>query len=256
MNRTKAITTFLISLLLSAFFFAKNISAQTNVSFVVDTNTTITYKTGDDFVTIKNEYTRAVKDSSYYLPKEGEKVFHITDSKGTAEEIQGERALKLKSLTVTDHRGNKVAYKVQELELGEGMYINIPYYRATIATMPYKIIMTYTTRDNIFRSVGRTTILGYALPKDTVFQKVVGKNEATAQFNYNLSIVTDKNIEPLAKAFPLFTKEEGEGVTIYKFSQEERRGNTPTLEFGTKAKYKFEVEYKTPKTDNTMPEKY
>lgn len=254
MNRIKIATTFFFFLFFSTFFFLRNVSAQTHSDLIVDTNTTVTYKTGEDFVTIKNEYIRTLKHSQVYFNKDGHKTFHIADLQSTVEEIQQERAFKLNSLTVTNHAGTKLPYKVEELKPLEGMYIHIPYYRVTTHTMPYRIVMTYNTHDYILTRNGLTTIMAHALPKDTVFQK--NTSSITTQFNYNLSIVTDKNIEPLAKAFPFFTQEEGESTTTYKFSQEERRGNTPTLEFGTKAKYKFELEYKTPKTDKATPEKY
>lgn len=222
----------------------------------MDTNTTITYNTGEDFVTVKHEYIRTVKNASYYLTKDGEKVFHIPDLKAPTEEIQKERAFKLDSMTITDGRGIKLNYKTEELGIGEGMYIHIGYNRATTANMPYTIIMTYKTHDNIVKSGGLTTIMASALPKDTVFQKTEEKSGMTTQFNYNLSMIVDQNLEPLAKAFPLFVKEEKNEKTIYRLNQEDRRGNPPTLEFGTNANYKFELEYKTPKTDHAIPEQY
>lgn len=253
MKHTKILLTILVLLPL---FCPKSVFAQTKVDFFIDTNTTVTYNSENDFVTIQNEYVRTVKNTSYYLTKDGKKVFHIPDLPSTKEAVEKERAFKLESLSVTDTRGTKVKYNAEELGIGEGMYIHIPYYRATTAGMPYTVIMTYNTHDNLIKGGGLTSIMATALPKDTIFQKKDEKNNTITQLNYNLSIITDKKIQPLARAFPLFTKEDKDERTIYKFNQEDRRGNSPTLEFGTQANYKFELEYKTPKTDHTIPEGY
>ena len=255
MNKTKFTTTLLFSFLLP-FLFVKNIYAQTKVDFVMDTDTTITYNSTDDFVTVENKYVRTVKNKDYFLLKDGQKTFHIPEVNNTQEEIEKERTFKLDSLTVTDARGIKMQYKTEQLETGKGIYIHVPYNRVTTASMPYTIIMKYKTHDNIIKSGQLTTIMGSALPKDTVFQRTEEKSKMTTQFNYNLSIITDKNVGPLAKAFPQFTKEEQNEKIIYQFPQEGRRGNIPTLQFGTKAIYKLELEYKTPKTDHKTPERY
>lgn len=238
------------------FTIPKSAFAQTKIDFVMDTDTTITYDTDNDFVTIENEYVRTVKNSNFFLTKNGRKTFHIPDLPSEIEKMKEERSFKLESLSVTDPKGIKIQYSIEELDSGEGIYIHIPYYRSTTTGSPLTIIMTYNTHDNLINSGGLTTIMASALPKDTVFQKTDETNNTTTQFNYNLSIITDKNIHPLARAFPNFTKEEKEKEVIYKFSQEERRGNPPTLEFGTTVNYKFEFEYKTPKTDHTIPEEY
>lgn len=256
MNKTKIAYTILLSFLLTPIFFLTNVFAQERVDFIMDTNTTLTYNTGEDFVTIKNEYTRTVKNSGYYLTKDGEKVFHIPDLKTTIEEIQKERAFKLESLTVTDSRRTTLPHTVEQLGIGEGIYIHVPYNRATTLNMPFTIIMTYKTHDNIILSGELITIMASALPKDTIFQKTEDKSGISTQFNYHLSIITDKSMPTLARAFPLFTQEDSGEVIIYKFTQEDRRGNPPTLEFGTNANYKFELEYKTPKTDHAIPEQY
>ena len=255
MNRKKILTALLLATITTSLL-TTTIHAQEKTDFLIDTNTSITYKTGEDIATVKNEYIRTVKNANYYLAKDGEKVFHIPDTNSKAEEVKKEREFKLESLTVTDSKGIGMQYEVEESEIGGGILIHIPYNRATTAQMPYTIIMTYKTHDNIIRNGGLTTIMASALPKDTVFQKSDEKNETTTQFNYNLSIVVDKDIQPLARAFPTFTTEERGDNTLYKFAQESRRGNPPTLEFGTNVKYKFELEYKTPKTDHAIPEQY
>ena len=255
MNKTKFTTTLLLSILFP-FILAKSVYAQTKVDFVMDTDTTITYNSKNDFVTVENKYVRNVKNRGYFLLKDGKKTFHIPELNNTPEEIEKERTFKLDSLVVTDTRGIKMQYQTEKLELGKGIYIHVPYNRVTTASMPYTIIMKYKTHDNIIKSGQLTTIMGSALPKDTVFQRTEEKSKMTTQFNYNLSIITDTNVGPLARAFPHFTKEERDGKVIYHFSQTDRRGNPPTLEFGTKALYKFELEYKAPKTDHKTPERY
>lgn len=232
------------------------VNAENNVDFLINTHTDINYTTGNDFVTIKNTYERKVQNGSYYFSREGEKVFHIPDLATTDENIQKERAFKLDSLRVLDDRGKPLKYTKEELPSKEGIYIHIPYYKATTKSTPYKIIMTYKTHDNIIKSGNLVTITGSSLPKDTIFQKKDPDTGTTTQFNYDFSITTDKNIPPLAKAFPKFTKEEDEKKNIYNFTQHDRLEKSPTLEFGTSVTYRFEIEYKTPKTDNFIPLEY
>ena len=77
--------------------------------FVIDTDTQISYTTGDNFVTVKYTYKRTVENSSYYYPASGEKVFHIPDIQNkTDEEINVERKFKKDSIVVKDQYGNKI----------------------------------------------------------------------------------------------------------------------------------------------------
>jgi transglutaminase-like putative cysteine protease len=75
-------------------------------------------------------------------------------------------------------------------------------------------------------------------------------------FNYYFTITVDENIPALSKAFPSFTREEKSGKESFHFKQTDRIGNSPNLEFGTEAVYKFELTYTTPQTDSLIPEKY
>lgn len=228
-----------------------------NEDFVVDTNTEISYTTGLDYVTVTTEYLRTVKNSSYYFPATGEKLFHIPDiSDSSDEEIVAERAYKLSSLSVTNEKGQKLTYTVEEKEMEEGIYITIPNYRSTTSTSPYTVIFSYNTHDYILKIGTFVNIIGTSLPKDTIFSKIDEENGTLTTFNYNLSVVTDSTISPLAKAFPEFTKTVKEDKTYYDFKQTDRILNSPYLEFGTIALYRFELEYITPKTDSFIPEKY
>jgi len=228
-----------------------------SADFIIDTSTEVSYITGNDFVTVTTTYIRTVKNSSYYFPASGEKTFHIPDiSNAKEEEIRTERGYKLSSLSIKDDKGGKVNYSVEEKNIGEGIFVSIPNYKTTTPSSDYKIFITYNTHDLITKVGNFVNIIGTSLPTDTVFERKDEENGTTTLFNYYFSIVTDSNIQPLSKAFPTFTKEERNEKNYYYFNQAERIGNSPYLEFGTSALYRFELEYKTVKTDALIPEKY
>lgn len=226
--------------------------------FVIDTDNQISYTTADNFVTVKYTYKRTVENSSFYYPASGEKVFHIPDIQNkTDEEIKIERKFKKDSIVVKDQYGNKIKYTVKEEANPEGIYISIPNYKTTTKNSPYIITFTYKTHDYVQKVKGFVTIQGPALPKDIVLEQIDKSSGTKTKYNYNLSIVTDKNISPLAKIYPSdFTKKEDSKTTTYSFDQLDRIENSPYLEFGTEAIYKFELLFKTPKTDTFIPEKY
>jgi len=225
--------------------------------FVIDTKTEILYTTGDDFVTVRTEYIRTVNNSTYYLPATGEKVFHIPDVAGVDEDTMlEERKYKLESLTVQDTNGNNVDYSVEEGETGLGLYITVPNYKTTTSTSKYQVILEYKTHDYIVKIGNFVNIVGTSLPDDTIFERIDQENSTLTTFNYDYTIVVDKNIWPLTKAFPNYTKTEEGEKTYFEFNQTGRIENSPYLEFGTSVLYKFELEYTTPQTDSFIPEKY
>ena len=228
-----------------------------SADFVIDTSTEVSYITGNNFVTVTTTYNRTVKNSSYYFPASGEKTFHIPDiSDSNEEEVRVEREYKLNSLFIKDDKGSKVNYSVEEGNIGEGIFVSVPNYKTTTPSSAYKIFITYNTHDLITKVGKFVNIIGTSLPTDTVFERKDEENGTTTLFNYYFSIVTDSDIQPLSKAFPTFTKEEKDSKSYYYFNQAERIGNSPYLEFGTSALYRFELEYKTAKTDTLIPEKY
>jgi len=253
--KSKSILLTLLSILLLCFFATPTL-AQSTPDFSINTYTKIFYTTGQDYVTIVNEYERIVENNLYFFTKEGEKTFHIPDVSKKENEVTTERAYKKNSLKVTDNKENPVNFKIEELPTGEGMYLHIPFYRTTTKTLPYKIKVTYDTHDNVVKSGNLVILIASSLPEDTVFQRNDQKNNTSTRFLYNLSIIVDKNIPVLAKAYPNFVKEEKDNLSYYNFSSEDRIKKSPILEFGTSVVYKFELEYKTPKTDNMIPEKY
>ncbi|MDD4381891.1 MAG: transglutaminase family protein [Candidatus Dojkabacteria bacterium] len=245
-------------ILLLPFLIPTNIVHASSYDFKIDTDTKIYYNTGDTYVTVKNRYTREVENSSYYYPAKGEKVFHIPDiSSDTDEEITTERKYKRDSITVKDLRGNNVKYTIEEQEIPNGIYVNIPNYKTTTSSSPYIIEFTYKTHDYVDKINSFVTIQGLALPEDIVFQQEEKSTKTLTQFNYYLSIIVDSKISPLAKIYPSkFTTSTKDGKTTYSFSQTDRIETSPYLEFGTKQTYKFELTYNTPKTDSIVPQSY
>ncbi len=251
----KLLRSSILALLLLPFF--SNIIQASDGDFVVDTNTEIEYATGDSFVKVRTEYIRTVKNSSYYFPASGEKVFHLPDASNLEEEkIAEERKFKLDSLLVSDEKGNKVSFSIEEKDSGEGIFVTVPNYKTTTSTSPYKVYISYNTHDYVLKIGEYINIVGAALPKDTVFSRVDDSNGTTTLFNYNLSIITDKNMPKLAKAFPEYNVIESGEKIYYTFKQTDRIGSSPSVEFGTKVIYRFKLEYTTPKTDSLIPEKY
>jgi transglutaminase-like putative cysteine protease len=238
-------------------FFFSNRALASEADFIVDTKTDVLYTTGDDFVTVRTEYTRTVENSTYYFPATGEKIFHIPDITGAeSSAIEQERKYKLESLSVTDIKGSSVNYSVEQEDPGQGLYITIPNYKATTSTSPYQVVMQYKTRDYVLKTGNFVNIVGTSLPQDTVFEKVDQENGTLTVFNYYYTIIVDNDIPPLAKVFPAHTRTEKDEKTHFEFSQTDRIGNSPYLEFGTSVLYKFELKYETPQTDNLIPEKY
>ena len=254
----KKLTTILSSslLILLSFLFTNKVFASEE-DFLVETQTEISYVTGNDHVTVTTKYTRSVKNSNFYFPAAGEKIFHIPDiSTASHEHIAQERQYKIQSITVKDDKGSNLDYSLKENDPGDGIYITIPNERATTSSIPYKMTLSYNSHDFI-TVVGKfVNIIGTSLPRDTIFEQKDEQNGTLTKFNYLLSIIVDEDIQPLSKAYPSFSKTEEEGKTLYTFSQTDRIGNSPYLEFGTSVLYRFELEYQTPKTDNLIPEKY
>ncbi|MFA7628414.1 MAG: hypothetical protein WCY37_03340, partial [Candidatus Dojkabacteria bacterium] len=248
----------LLSIIMLSFLFPSTsvVNAQ-GEDFIIDTNTEVSYSTGDDFATVTTGYIRNVENSEYYFPATGEKIFHIPDiADSSGEEIQVERKYKLESLTVQDSRGNDVDYSVEQNELGEGIYVTVPNYKTTTSNSPYNIVLEYKTHDYVIKIGDFVNIIGPSLPEDTIFEKSDEQSGTLTIFNYNFTVTVDEDIPTLAKAYPKYTKSEENGKQYFEFNQTDRIGNSPSLEFGTSVLYKFNLEYTTPQTDNFIPEKY
>lgn len=229
-----------------------------DIDFNIQNNSTISYESGKDFVTVSTEYVREVKNSAYFYSTQGEKIFHIPDLPKTQQyELELERQFKIESLKVTNGNGKAVTYSIQELESGEGIYVKVPNYRQTTYGNPYKVVVQYQTHDLIKKVIDHVVILAPALHEDTQFEQTDSERGTKTSLSYDLKVVTDSLIPPLTRIYPekYIAKEEKDGMS-YLFKSQDRVGNSPYLEFGTKQIYKFELKYKTPKTDNLVPEKY
>lgn len=246
----KRLSVLTITVLLLFLGFPKYLFSA-NTDFVITSNTEVHYKTGNDFVSLKTEYIREVRNSKYYFPATGEKLFHIPDIGDRSEkDIEAERAFKKASLLVTDNSGGNVKFTIDEKTLGEGMYVVVKNFKSTTYGSPFRITLRYNTHDYVKSVGGYITLVGTSLPKDTVFSTTDKESGTTTEYNYYFSIITDKSIPQLAKIYPVVKGEEKGDLVYYKFSQTDRLTASPYLEFGTDATYKFELRYKTPKTSN------
>lgn len=247
----------LISLSFILFLGTGVIFAQ-GEDFNIQNNSTISYETGKDFVTVSTEYIREVKNSTYYYSTQGEKIFHIPDlPKSQQYELELERQFKIDTLKVTNGNGKAITYSTEMLGSGDGIYVKVPNYRQTTYGNPYTVVVEYKTHDLIKKINEHIVILAPALHEDTQFEQTDSASGTKTTLSYDLKIVTDSLIPPLTRIYPqeYTVKEEKNGIS-YSFNSQDRIGNSPYLEFGTKQIYKFELRYKTPKTDNLVPEKY
>ena len=251
----KKLSIYILSIISLFLLFSTKVLAKSS-DFVIDSNTDITYTTGDTFVSVITKYTRTVANNDYFYPATGEKVFNIPDlPSSTEEEIATERKYKLDSLKVTNSLGGTVKYTIEEQAQGSGIYIKVPNYKQTTSSSPYTIQIAYNTHDFVTKVANYTTLQAPALPKDVIFEQTDTTTNTQTSFNYGLNIVVDDKIAPLAKAYPSqFTQATKNGKTTYSFAQESRVGNSPYMEFGTSVTYKFALTYTTPKTDTLVPE--
>ncbi len=253
----KKLSIYILSIISILVLFPSKVLAKAS-DFIINSNTNISYTTGDNFVSVTTKYTRTVENSGYFYPATGEKVFNIPDlPDSTEEQITTERKYKLDSLKVTNSLGGTVKYTVEEQANGAGIYIKVPNYKQTTASSAYIIQIAYTTHDFVTKVVNYVTLQAPALPTDVVFEQTDTASNTKTSFNYGLTITVDESISPLAKAYPnTFTQSTKNGGTTYTFDQEDRIGNSPYLEFGTSVTYKFALTYTTPKTDTLIPEKF
>ena len=251
----KKLSIYILSIISLFLLFSTKVLAKSS-DFVIDSNTDITYTTGETFVSVVTKYTRTVANSDYFYPATGEKVFNIPDlPSSTQEEITTERKYKLDSLKVTNSLGGTVKYTIEEQAQGSGIYIKVPNYKQTTSSSPYSIQIAYNTHDFVTKVVNYTTLQAPALPKDVIFEQTDTTTNTQTSFNYGLNIIVDDKIAPLAKVYPSqFTQSTKNGKTTYSFAQENRIGNSPYMEFGTSVTYKFALTYTTPKTDTLVPE--
>lgn len=256
MKLSKIIYTLLFSSLF--LLISINYSKAATYDFVLTNDTTLRYSTGQDYITVGNQFSREVKNSKYYVSTTGEKTFHIPDINSTnKDEITAERTFKKISLSVKSDTGRTLEYSIEELETGKGMYIKVPNYKETKYGSIYRVILTYNTHDFVKKVLDSVTIEYPILSKDTLFEQRDESTNTVAQVNYNLNIEVDSNISPLFKIYPTeYTETSINNKTRYSFSSKQRLGQPIYLEFGTNQIYRFELKLKTLKTDTIIPEKY
>ncbi len=253
LNTISILGIFLITILLSS----SNVLSAT-YDFVLINDTTLNYTTGQDFVDVDIAFKREIKNKEYFFSTKGEQSFHIPDLLSEdSEVIKAEREYKKESVVVKNESGKNIPYTIEELELGQGMYVKVPNYKETLYTSPYKITVKYSTHDYV-KNIYNWVLIEYpALHKDTKFEQVNEESKTRTQFIYNLSVVVDSSIPQLTKIYPTIYTSKAEGPkTIYTFNSDQRIGKPIYLEFGTNRIFKFEMTIKTLKTDSLIPEKY
>jgi transglutaminase-like putative cysteine protease len=216
----------------------------------------IKYEEGNRYVDVEMEYIRKVLNSSYYFPASGDKSFPIPDlSSQSDNQIAQERKFKKESIAVKDSNGKDVKYSIEEGD--DGITVVVPNYKQTTRNSPYQIYVTFKTHDYIQVINQNVVIQAPSLPKDTEFVITDEGTGTTTSVDYNLDIVVDEQTPVLSKIWPSsYTLEEDESFDRYIFPSTARLGQNPYVEFGTSQIYRFELEYKTPKTDTLTPEKY
>jgi len=256
MKLSKKIYIFILSLLLLTITKGKIFAIE--YDFILTNDTTVNYTTGSDFVKVRIQLTREVKDKQYYFSTQGEHSFHIPDLISDNEEyITSERDFKKNSLTVTNDSGAAIPFSIRELDFGEGMFIDVPNYRDTTYSRKYIVNIDFSTHDYVKNIHNWTRIEYPALHKDTKFEQIHDDTKTSALIYYNLHIQVDSNMKKLAKIYPnSFQKTEENNLVKYSFDAKDRLGQPVYLEFGTERYLKFEMTLNTEKTDNLIPEKY
>jgi len=256
MKLSKKIYILLFSLLL--FTITKSSAFAVDYDFFLINDTTVNYTTGSDYVKVRIQLTREVKDKQYYFSTQGQHSFHLPDLiSDDSEYIKNERDFKKNSLSVTNDSGNAVPFSIRELEYGEGMYIDVPNYRDTTYSRKYIVNIDFSTHDYVKNIHNWIRIEYPALHKDTKFEQIHDDTKTSALIYYNLHIQVDENIPQLVKIYPRnFQKTEENNQIRYSFDAKDRLGQPVYLEFGTKQYFKFEMTLKTDKTDKIIPEKY
>jgi transglutaminase-like putative cysteine protease len=246
----------LLAILIILNLFTPSLVKAANFDFHIESNIQISYEDGNDYVTVEIEYIREVNNSGYYFPASGDKTFPIPDlSSQTQDQIDAERDFKKNSITVRDDAGKNIYHSVNDEE--DDLKVVVPNYRQTTRSSPYKLYITYNTHDYIQVINQNIVIQAPSLPEDTEFEIGHKDTGTTTEVDYNLEVLVDKEIAPLAKIWPTdYTLEENDSWNKYIFPANSRIGQNPYLEFGTSQIYKFELEYTTPKTDGIIPEDY
>jgi hypothetical protein len=244
----------LLTILTILSLLTPSLVRASSFDFHIESNLQISYKNGNDFVTVQIEYIREVNNSGYYFSASGDKTFSIPDLKSQSKaQIDAERDFKKESVTVKDSSGKNIYYKIEEDD--DGIDVVVPNYKQTTKNSPYKIYITYNTHDYVEVVNQNVVIQAPSLPKDTEFEIRDEDTGTTAEVEYNLEILVSKDVDQLAKIWPSgYTFNETDNWDIYEFPAQVRLGINPYLEFGTSQIYKFELEYITPKTDTVIPE--
>jgi transglutaminase-like putative cysteine protease len=247
---------FILTIFALFFLFTPTLINANEHDFNIESNMQITYEKGNRSVEIEMEYIREVLTSSYYFPASGDKTFPIPDLSSQSEnQIEQERKFKKESITVKDNNGKDVKYSLEEYE--KGINVVVPNYKQTTRSSPYRIYVTFKTHDYVEVVNQNIVIQAPSLPKDTEFEMTDEGTGTSTSIDYNLEILIDDQTPVLSKIWPTsYTLEQEDGYDRYIFPSSSRLGKNPYVEFGTSQIYRFELEYKTPKTDSLIPEKY
>jgi transglutaminase-like putative cysteine protease len=248
----------LLSLIFLGISLFKTPIDALDYDFLINQDTTVNYTTGNDYVDVKIQFDREIKNSSYYFSANGEQIFHIPDSVGKSdEEIKQEREFKKSSISVTTTSGSNTSFTVEELEIGEGMYVKVPNYKETRYGSKYTVYVRYKVHDYVVNNGGLVKIEYPALDKETKLEMIDEESGTKTKISYNLDIVVDSKIPPLAKIYPeKFESSTEKESTTYSFASSERIGIPVLIEFGKALLYRFELTMTTEKTDSIIPEKY
>lgn len=238
------------------FSLGKTYAQTYDFEMVNDTN--ILYTTGEDFVSVVTTFVRKVNNKSYFFSTTGEKIFHIPDSNNMEDEkVKEERSYKIDSISVTDSNSNPVQYTIEELDIGQGIYVKVPNFKETSYTSPYTVNLKYKTHIYVKNTKGWVSIQIPALHKDTQFTQTDENTKTSSLISYNLNVQVDSNIPPLAKIYPSqYNVTSNDGKTTYSFNGLDRVDVPIYMEFGTKRVFKFETKLITPKTDSFIPKEY
>jgi len=247
-----------IVLSFASLFLLKSYALGAEYDFYITQDTILHYVTGNDYVDVEIMFNREIENSSYYFSAQGEQIFHIPDPIGKEDsEVLEQREFKKDSIRVTNRGGDSIEYSVEELDIGEGMYVKVPNYTETKHGYNYTVYVNYNVHEYVTNSGGLIKIEYPALSEDTKLEQVDQSSGTKTKITYNLDIIVDENIPELAKISPQKYQKSDQGeMIVYSFDSQSRIDHPILLEFGTSLIYRFKISLLTEKTDNIIPEKY
>ncbi len=250
---TLGVLTFLLSVqILIPLILPNPAYAQAGGDFEINTDYTISYEPGNDFVQIKETLSLKVLNSRYYIPSQEERTFILTDF--SLQRDPNEREFKKASLTVTDR--SNIPLKTELKDVDSGIELTVKNNREVSYGTEERIIITYNTHELIDRNGNIINLYIPGLPEDTEFQKTEDKFGLKTNYNFTTSLNVPNTAPTESFTYPQgkIKVSERNDRKIFTIDARDRLGQTAWIQLGNIQYYYFKIIQPTAKTDNIIPE--